>query len=153
MTDLNITWQCKYFDDLSNIELYKILKLRNLVFVVEQNCPYLDLDDIDVSCYHFFATNPQNEIVAYTRLIAPNIVYEQMSIGRVITHPNFRNLKLGKQLIENSIVKCFELYGNGAIKIGAQLYLKRFYESFGFVQSSDMYLEDGIEHIKMVRNF
>ncbi|MFY8126753.1 MAG: GNAT family N-acetyltransferase [Chitinophagaceae bacterium] len=152
MKDLSIQWQCKYFNDLTNLELYQILKLRSLVFVVEQNCVYQDIDDIDINCYHFFATNQNNEIVAYTRLIAPTVVYHEMSIGRVITHPNFRKLQLGKQLIANSILQCFKLFGKGAIKIGAQLYLKKFYEGFGFIKSSDIYLEDGIEHIKMIRS-
>lgn len=151
MENLNINWQCKFFSDLSVHELYKILKLRSEVFVVEQNCVYLDLDDIDLNCFHFFAINANDELIAYSRLIAPNITFKEMSIGRVITNPRYRNLSYGKLLISKSIEQCHVLFGSGNIKIGAQLYLKRFYESFGFKKMSDIYLEDGIEHIKMIR--
>jgi ElaA protein len=94
----------------------------------------------------------QHKLVAYTRLIPAGIVYEEVSIGRVVTSPSVRGTKLGKELMQRSIGKIQELYGEIPIKIGAQQYLKHFYEILGFIQCSDTYLEDGIEHIKMIRN-
>lgn len=148
---MNITWYCKAFNDLTTAELYSILQLRNEVFVVEQNCPYQDCDDKDQKSHHFMGWN-KNKLVAYTRLIPAGVAYKEMSIGRVVTSPLIRGTKTGRQLMLRSIDKIHELYGNFPIEIGAQLYLKLFYESLGFIQCSDLYLEDGIEHIKMIRN-
>ena len=148
---MDITWLCKTFNELSPSELYSILQLRNEVFSVEQNCVYQDCDDKDQPSHHFMGWQ-QNKLVAYTRLIPAGISYEEMSIGRVVTSPSVRGAKIGKELMLRSIDKIRDLYGKNPIKIGAQLYLKRFYESLGFIQCSDVYLEDGIEHIKMIRN-
>jgi len=93
----------------------------------------------------------ENELVAYTRLIDAGKVYDYMSIGRVVTSPKYRRTGIGKELMHVSIEKCYALFGTGPIKIGAQLYLKKFYESFGFVQSSEVYDEDGIDHIEMIK--
>ena len=146
-----ITWYCKAFNELSPLEVYSILQLRNEVFVVEQNCVYQDCDNTDLQSHHFMGWQ-QNRLVAYTRLIPPGVVYEEISIGRVVTSPSIRGTKIGKELMIKSIDKIQELFGGSAIKIGAQLYLKNFYESLGFIQCSPTYLEDGIEHIKMIRN-
>ncbi len=148
---MNITWSCKAFDTLSPGELYSILQLRNEVFIVEQNCVYQDCDDKDRQSYHFMGWE-QNKLVAYTRLIPAGVAYNEISIGRVVTSPSVRGNKVGKELMRLSIEKLHELFGKSKIKIGAQLYLKSFYESLGFVQSSEVYLEDGIEHIKMILN-
>jgi ElaA protein len=148
---MNITWSCKAFEALTPNELYSILQLRNEVFVVEQNCVYQDCDNVDRKSNHFMGWQ-QNKLVAYTRLIPAGVVYEEVSIGRVVTSPSARGNKTGKELMLRSIDKIRELYGKSSIKIGAQLYLKRFYGSLGFIQCSDTYLEDGIEHIKMIRN-
>lgn len=147
-----ITWQCKYFTDLSNVELYKILQLRSEVFVVEQNCAYQDLDDKDLKAYHFSGWQDDN-VVAYTRLLAKGISYEDAaSIGRVVTSPSVRGKNVGKELMRQSIEKIYNLFGKIPIRISAQLYLKRFYESFSFVQISGVYMEDGIEHISMLHS-
>lgn len=98
-----------------------------------------------------FDTETQ-KIVAYTRIVPPGVSYDEASIGRVVTSPSVRKFGIGKELMNNSIDLVEELYGGASIKIGAQLYLQKFYESFGFLQSSDVYLEDGIEHIEMLRN-
>ncbi len=144
-----ITWQCKTFSELSNEELYKILQLRNEVFVVEQNCPYQDCDGKDLKAYHLTAWK-ENTLVAYTRLLPQGISYpDAASIGRVVTSPSARKQNLGKQLMLNSIENIYHLFGKTTIIIGAQLYLKKFYESFGFIQVDDGYLEDGIPHITM----
>jgi ElaA protein len=147
---MNIEWVCKKFDDLNPYELYAILRLRSEVFVVEQNCLFLDMDNNDQHCYHLMGM-VNNELAAYTRLVPPGIIYDQPSIGRVVTSPSIRKSGMGKALMNQSIECIIQLYGNLPIKIGAQLYLKAFYESFGFQQTSDMYLEDGIPHIYMIR--
>ena len=124
------------------------MKARSEVFVVEQNCVYLDADDKDVKAYHLILWK-DDEVAGYTRLLAPGISYKEMSIGRVLTTSQFRNQGLGKTLMQESIAECRRLYGNGNIVIGAQLYLKGFYESLGFLQEGERYLEDNIPHIQM----
>lgn len=145
-----LSWTLKKFEDLSPYELYAILRLRSEVFVVEQNCVFLDMDDKDQQCYHLLGWQ-SDLLTAYTRLVPPGISYEQPSIGRVVTSPAARGSGIGKLLIEKSIGETIKLFGKSPIRIGAQLYLKRFYESFGFVQVGDIYDEDGIDHIKMIR--
>jgi ElaA protein len=149
---MNITWYHKHFKDLNTTELYQILQLRNEVFIVEQNCPFQDLDDKDFKCYHLmgFDTDSQ-KVMAYTRIVPAGVSYEEASIGRVVTSPLARKGGIGKVLMQKSIELLEELYGGVSVKIGAQLYLKKFYESFGFEQVEEVYLEDGIEHILMVR--
>jgi ElaA protein len=149
---MNITWYHKHFNDLNTTELYQILQLRNEVFIVEQNCPFQDLDDKDFKCFHLigFDTDSQ-KIIAYTRIVPVGVSYEEASIGRVVTSPQARGGGIGKELMQKSIELLEELYGGVSIKIGAQYYLKKFYESFGFQQVEEIYLEDGIEHILMIR--
>lgn len=145
-----LNWTLKKFEDLSPDELYAILRLRSEVFVVEQSCVFQDMDDRDQRCYHLMGW--QNGLLAaYTRLVPPGVSYEQPSIGRVVTSPATRGSGIGKQLMEKSINETIKLFGKNPIKIGAQLYLKKFYESLGFVQVGDIYDEDGIDHIKMIR--
>ena len=146
-----IAWSCKSFIELTNEELYKILQLRMEVFVVEQNSVYQDCDDKDQQSYHYMGYQ-RDKLVAYTRLIPPGIAYAGSSIGRVVTSPLVRGNKIGRELMKRSIDKTIELFGKVSITIGAQLYLKNFYESLGFIKISDIYLEDGIEHIKMQLN-
>lgn len=146
-----ITWQCKYFSDLGNWELYKILQLRNEVFVVEQNCVYQDCDNKDLKAYHYIGRQNDN-IVAYSRLLEKGISYDDAaSIGRVIIAQSIRGKSLGRLLMRNSIAEIYRLFGKVPIRIGAQFYLKKFYESFDFVQTGSPYLEDGIKHISMIR--
>lgn len=140
----------KPFSSLTPEELYAVIRLRNEVFVVEQQCVFQDADNKDLYCHHLLLW-ANEQLVAYARLLAPGLAYGQMSIGRVVSSPAYRGTGAGRQLMQNAIAACHELFGPGPIKIGAQLYLKRFYESFGFVQSGEMYLEDGIEHIEMMR--
>jgi ElaA protein len=144
-----ITWRCQYFNELSNLELYAILRLRSEVFVVEQNCVFLDMDDKDQQCWHVSGWQ-NDQLIAYTRLVPPGLAYPEPSIGRVVTSPAIRKLGAGRKLMQYSIEKIFSIYGKQPIKIGAQLYLKNFYESLGFSQSGKKYLEDGIEHIEML---
>ncbi len=146
-----IIWSCKSFIELTNEELYKILQLRIEVFVVEQNCVFQDCDDKDQQSYHYMGWQG-DKLVAYTRLMPPGIAYANSSIGRVVTSSLVRGNKIGRELMKRSINKMIELFGKVSITIGAQLYLKNFYESFGFIKTGDIYLEDGIEHIKMQLN-
>lgn len=146
-----ILWACKYFTDLTNEELYRILQLRNEVFVVEQNCVYQDCDDKDLKAFHYMGWQ-NDRLVAYSRLFDKAISYpDAASIGRVITAQSIRRQNAGKQLMSNSINEIHRLFGKIPIRVSAQLYLKNFYESFSFVQTSEVYLEDGIEHISMIR--
>ena len=147
---MQIQWKLKKFSELSPYELYAILQLRNEVFVVEQNCVFQDADDKDQDSYHLSGYK-NDKLVAYTRLVPPGLIYDEASIGRVITSPSVRREGAGKLLMQESIDRAYELFGINPIKIGAQLYLKRFYESFGFIQISDTYLEDGIPHIYMLK--
>lgn len=147
---MNITWLIKKFDDLTVQELYAILRLRSEVFVVEQNCVFQDMDNKDQSSYHLMGWE-NNVLVAYTRLVSPGTAYQFSSIGRVVTSQAARGTGIGKRLMDKSIEELEKLFGKVPIKIGAQLYLKEFYNSFGFKQSSDIYDEDGIDHIEMIR--
>lgn len=141
----------KPFDDLTPHELYAILRLRSEVFVVEQTCVFQDMDNKDQPSYHLMGWQ-DGQLVACSRLVPPGISYEYPSIGRVVSSPMVRGQHVGRALMERSIEEMIRLYGEIPIRIGAQLYLKKFYESFGFIQSSDVYDEDGIDHIEMTRN-
>jgi ElaA protein len=145
---MNIEWRLIKFPDLTPHELYDALRLRSEVFVVEQNCVFLDQDGIDKHCFHLLGYKG-DQLVAYSRIVSTGIVHNEVSIGRVVTSPSVRKSGIGKELMSMSIKAVNDIYGNVPIKIGAQLYLKRFYESFGFEQISDVYLEDGIKHIYM----
>lgn len=146
----SIVWKCKPFDALSPHELYAILRLRNEVFVVEQKCIFQDADNKDQRCFHLMGYI-NSELAAYARLVAAGVSYNEVSIGRVITSPLFRNAGVGKALMQQAINYSDQLFNKRPIKIGAQLYLKKFYASFGFVQVGDVYDEDGIDHIHMVK--
>jgi ElaA protein len=147
----NIFWKCKPFDALSPHELYGIIRLRNEVFVVEQNCVFQDADDKDQKCFHLVGYE-NNKLAAYARLVPAGLSYPNyVSIGRVITSPAHRRSGMGKALMQQAINYCYNLFNTHTIKIGAQYHLKNFYEGFGFVQSSDVYNEDGIPHIEMVK--
>lgn len=144
-------WILKKFDELSLNEFHAILKLRIDIFVVEQNCPYPELDNRDKIAYHFFCKEDR-EVIAYTRIFKPGDYYQEAAFGRVAVHQDFRKRKLGKELIKSTIKETYKLFGKTSIKIGGQVYLKNFYESFGFKQIGDEYLEDGIPHIYMILN-
>ncbi len=144
-----MNWTLKKFEDLTPFELYAIMQLRSEVFVVEQNCAYLDADNKDLLSYHFMGWE-ENTLIAYTRLLPPGLAYPQPSIGRVVTSPSARKSGYGRELMEKSIETIYGLFGKTAIKIGAQLYLKKFYSSLGFEATGDVYLEDNIEHIEMI---
>ena len=144
-----ITWTCKKFNELTPEELYMILRLRSEVFVVEQNCVFLDMDNKDFYCEHLMAWQ-ENKLLGYSRIVPAGISYVESSIARIVSSPAARGQGIGRELLIQSIDTLYTLYGKRDIRIGAQYYLKDFYSSFGFVQKGEIYLEDGIEHIEML---
>jgi|SRR5882757_5599469 len=146
---MEINWVLKPFDTLTANELYAIMQLRNTVFVVEQNCVYQDADDKDQLSFHLMGW-AENVLAAYTRIIPQGISYAQASIGRVVTSPKYRGTGIGRALMKESIDRAFSQFNCTEMKIGAQVYLEKFYSSLGFVQTSEQYLEDNIPHIEML---
>lgn len=142
---------CKAFDELTPTQLYDALRLRSEVFVVEQNCVFLDMDNKDQQCYHLLLYE-EGQLLACARLVPPGLSYTQMSIGRIVSCPLVRGGGFGKILVSEAINACYQLFGSGPIKIGAQLYAKAFYEQFNFVQAGEVYDEDGIDHIPMIKS-
>ena len=146
-----IHWTTKPFDALTLPELYALLQLRSEVFVVEQTCAFQDIDGHDPAAYHLLGHTATGELAAYARLFAAGRSYAQVSIGRVVTSPRHRRGGLGRALLQQALGQCEALFGAQPIKIGAQQYLRAFYERFGFVAEGAGYLEDGITHLYMVR--
>jgi ElaA protein len=138
----------KTFDALSNLELYHLLKLRSEVFVVEQNCVYLDIDNYDVGALHVLGFQYE-ELVAYARLLPKGYYHQEAGIGRVLTSLNSRHLGFGKLLMEQAISETCLHFNTNEIVISAQLYLEKFYTQLGFKTEGTSYLEDDIPHIKM----
>lgn len=145
-----IEWKLTSFAQLSNVELYQLIKLRIDIFVVEQKCPYPELDGKDTftGVYHLLGYK-NGELVACARLLPKGVSYPSVSIGRVATLQNARGHGLGHQLLTVAKEKCQELWPNESIEIGAQEHLAQFYTQHGFMQTSPCYLEDGIPHIDM----
>lgn len=144
-----ITWTYKSFEELTKLELYAILRLRSEVFIIEQHCNYQDVDGKDLKSYHLMAWHG-DDLAAYTRILPAGVSFNEASIGRVLTASKYRGLGIGITLMKNSIEKVYSTFGNQPIKIGAQLYLQRFYEGLGFIKCSEQYLEDEIPHIEMI---
>ena len=145
---MSLLFKIKPFEALSLLELYSVLQLRSEVFVVEQNCVYQDIDGKDKKALHVIGEF-EGQTVAYCRLFKSGDYFDQASIGRVIVKENFRDKKWGHDLIREAIEGISVNYGESQITISAQLYLKKFYGSHGFKQTSEEYLEDGIPHIEM----
>ncbi|GAO44839.1 GNAT family N-acetyltransferase [Flavihumibacter petaseus] len=146
---MNIRWQLSPFHDLKADEVYQLLRLRSEVFVVEQQCVFLDMDNKDQQCWQLLGWKGSS-LAATSRISPPGLLFEEVSIGRVVSSPKFRGEGIGRQLMEQSISSAISLFGRQPIRIGAQLYLLRFYESLGFSAQGAVYLEDGIEHVEMV---
>lgn len=143
-------WRFKKFEELKTTELYEIMKLRQKVFVVEQNCVYLDSDDLDMSADHIMVYE-KDRLVGYTRITHPGSRFADFSIGRVVTAPEKRGTGLGKELTQFALQKIKDQFGEVAVRISAQAYLEEFYKKFGFERVSEPYDEDGIPHIEMFR--
>jgi ElaA protein len=141
---------CKPFAELTPAQLYDALRLRSEVFVVEQNCVFLDMDNKDGECFHLLLYD-ENTLIACARIVPPGLSYKEMSIGRIVTSPLVRGKGFGKIIVAQAIEVCYQFFGKGPIKIGAQLYAKAFYEQFGFEQAGEVYDEDGIDHIPMIK--
>ncbi len=148
---MNLEWKIRRFETLTAIELYNLLQLRSEVFIVEQKCPYQDVDNKDQKALHLIGED-KGETVAYARLFKPKDYFEEASIGRVVVKPSYRDKKLGHILMREAIYFMKHQFGETKITISAQLYLKKFYESHGFIQTSKTYLEDDIPHIEMKRS-
>ena len=148
---MEIKFKIKRFNELSTVELYSLLQLRSEVFVVEQNCVYQDVDGKDDNAIHVLGFL-DNELASYSRIFDKGIYFEEASIGRVVVSPKLRDKKLGHDLMQVSIAAVKEHFKEHNITISAQEYLKKFYESHGFVQTSEMYLEDDIPHIQMKKS-
>ncbi len=140
----------KTFDELSTDELYQIMRLRCEVFVVEQDCAYQDLDDKDQKAIHVFA-EVDNQIVAYTRMFAPGDYFDNTSIGRVVVAKAQRQHGYGKKIMQASLAAAKEKFPASKIEISAQTYLIKFYTEMGFKTFGSEYLEDGIPHVRMVK--
>ncbi|GGQ30402.1 GNAT family N-acetyltransferase [Shewanella litoralis] len=149
---MTLTWLDVCFTELSLEQLYNVLQLRVDVFVVEQNCPYPELDGKDkhVHTRHLLGLNDRQEVVAYSRVLAPNISYPQASIGRVAVAKSARGQGLADQLMQRAIAIAKQRWPDDHIQIGAQDYLRHFYQQLGFVVNSEVYLEDGIPHLDML---
>lgn len=139
------------FDELSNIELYQIMRLRSEVFVVEQDCVYQDLDNKDQKALHVFGTK-ENEVVAYTRIFKPGDYFKNTSIGRVVVAADQRKYGYGKQIMLASLNVIEERFPNTTVEISAQTYLLKFYTELGFERTGEEYLEDGIPHVRMIKS-
>jgi ElaA protein len=148
---MQLTFKIKRFNEFSPTELYNVLQLRSEVFVVEQNCVYQDIDGKDQKAIHLIGTF-NNEIVAYVRIFKPGDYFEAASIGRVVVKQSYRDRKWGYDLMQEAIEVTKTVLNETYITISAQLYLKKFYENLGFIQTSEMYLEDDIPHIEMKKS-
>jgi ElaA protein len=145
-----LTWQWTPFSGLSLDDLYALMVVRQEVFVVEQKCPFVDADGLDSQAWHLLG-RINGRVVAYARLLLPGAKYTEPSIGRVLTTPATRRQGLGRELMRVAIERTESLFPGWPIKIQAQCYLEEFYKGFGFITVSDIFLEDNIEHVYMIR--
>ncbi|WP_333851202.1 GNAT family N-acetyltransferase [Epilithonimonas sp.] len=146
----SVVWKIKTFSELDTTELYEIIKARINVFVVEQNCPYPDLDNYDQKAIHLWAEK-EGKVLAYCRIFDKGIKYAETSIGRVITTEKGRGTGLGKQLIAYAVDVIENRFRTTEVRISAQDYLLKFYSGFGFKETEKKYLEDNLPHTEMFR--
>lgn len=144
-----INWSVKSFDELTKMELHDLLQLRVDIFIVEQDCPYPEIDGKDPMCFHVLGKAEDGTIVAVARIAPTGIIYDETSIGRVVTKKDLRGEGIGSELMKESIRYCRENLEGNTIKIAAQKYLEQFYSDLGFKTISEVYLWDGIEHVDM----
>ena len=153
-TARNIDWQWARFNELSLSDLYAVVRLREGVFIVEQNCPYPDADGRDPLAWHLLGwqnSGAERRLVAYTRVFEPGARYTEASIGRVVTAPEVRGTGLGRILMAEALRRTESLVPGQLVKIAAQRRLENFYIGFGFKTVSAPYEEDGIIHVDMIR--
>ena len=145
-------WRFARYEELSRREIHDVFQARLAVFVVEQTCPFQDLDGRDPDCWHLLGRkSPEGPLLAYCRLVPPGVKYAEPSIGRVLTTAAGRRVGLGRELVREALVRADALWPGHEFRIGAQRYLEAFYGEFGFVRCSEPYDEDGILHIDMLR--
>ena len=142
----------KTFEELQLLEWYAISTLRQEVFVVEQECPFLDNDSHDIKTLHILLYDSSHKLLAYARVADKNIIYKEANIGRVCTAVEYRKAGLGRLIFEQALQLLIENYGYQNIKIQAQSYLVNFYQSFGFEVLNEAYLDVGIYHNDMMRH-
>ena len=142
-------WRWDRFHELSLNNLYAIMRLRQQVFVIEQECLYQDLDDQDLGAHHLWCS-ADDDLLAYLRCLPPGEQSDYSKLGRIVIAPTARGTGLGKELVTRGIKHNLAQWPGTDIKIGAQAHLQRFYEEYGFVKVSEVYDEDGIPHIDMV---
>jgi ElaA protein len=147
----NLTWRCLPFDALHARNLYALLQLRTEVFVMEQNCVFQDMDGADARCFHLLGERTDGTLAAYARLVPAGLKFTEASIGRVVTLPAARGGGQGHVLMREAVRALHGLWGVQPIRIGAQARLEAFYRQHGFEPASEIYIEDGIDHIEMVR--
>ena len=145
-----IEWTFLHFNELTATQWYEISAARETVFIVEQKCAFLDADGADIACWHLVG-KVGSKIAAYCRIVPPGLKYTEPSIGRVITTLPYRTGGYGKALLTEALRHCDAMFEGLPNKIGAQMYLEKFYASFGYVTTSEPYDEDGILHLEMVR--
>ena len=149
-----LRWQWSSLDELSQYDLLEILKARQAVFIVEQNCPYRDVDELDCVSWHLLGwheLHKEEMLAAYLRVVPPGQKYSEPSLGRVLTVSSVRGKGIGRMLLSEGVARASNAYPGSAIRIAAQQYLERFYSDFGFETVSDIFDEDGIPHVEMLR--
>jgi ElaA protein len=150
-----LAWKWSRFGDLSGAEVYEMLALRQRVFVVEQNCVFQDADGRDPDAWHLLgsedAAQPR-KLIAYARVFEAGVRYAEMSIGRIVSAPEARGTGVGRLILAEALRFCTERWRGRPIRIAAQRRLEKFYADFGFVADGEPYLEDGIEHLDMIKS-
>lgn len=170
-TPPQLQWLCLPFSALSTLQLYQVLRLRARVFIIEQNCAYQDIDDLDQPALHLLGQTASQakagtkdeanngtgvpvtqELLAYARLLPPGVKYSEPSIGRVVSSPAVRGQQIGRALMREAISRCESTWPGLNIRISAQHHLEAFYRRAGFTRASEPYMEDDIAHIEMLRH-
>lgn len=145
-----LNWNFKHYSELSRNEFHDLVALRIKVFVIEQNCPYQDLDGLDKVCYHLLTTNQKNEVVGTARIIPPGQLYPAVGIGRVVLDESVRGGNHGHELMKRCKQFIFSIFDNYEIELSAQKHLEQYYNKHGFISTGHEYEEDGIPHVKMI---
>jgi ElaA protein len=145
-----LNWNFKHYSELSLDEFHDLVALRIKVFVIEQNCPYLDLDGLDKVCYHLLTTNQKNEVVGTARIIPPGLLYPAAGIGRVVLDESVRGEKHGHELMRQCMKFISTIFTTNEIALSAQKHLEQYYNNHGFISTGYEYEEDGIPHVKMI---
>ena len=146
-----VKWSCLRLSEMSVQRVHEMFRTRQEVFVLEQRCLYPDIDKIDISCFHMMGYNAKQTLVAYCRLIEPGVVFNELSIGRVLITKQCRGMGLARRLMFEAHKYCETISNSKKIRLNAQLYLQKFYEDIGYQCVSNPYDDDGIVHVEMLR--